>query len=150
MSRKWLVVAVVALLGTIIAVALSMRTASVDTNTTEQHSELPYQGLSAEIRTDSVTELLVEFGDVPYSSVAVKQVRLKNTTDTPLALVDYRATCRCTWIELPQQAIAPNEWAEAEVKFDSRGEFGSVGNYIEVSTSDERCIIAVWMSADVI
>ena len=96
MSRKWLVVVVVALLGTIIAVALTMRTASVDTITTEQNSELPYQGLEAEIRTDSVTELLVEFGDVPYSSVAVKQVRLKNTTDRPLALVDYKATCRCT------------------------------------------------------
>ena len=113
-------------------------------------SSLPYSDYSAEIRTDSLTELLVEFGDVPYSATAVKSIRLKNTTDKPLVFVGYQATCRCTTIDLPQKAVEPNCWAEAEIKFDSRGEYGSVGNHIEVNTSDERCVISIWISAEVI
>ena len=89
-------------------------------------------------------------GDVSYSTIAAKRIRLRNTSDLPLTLVDYKATCRCTWIDLPHGAIAPNEWAEAELIFDSRGEYGTVGNYIEVITSDDRCRIGIWMSADII
>lgn len=116
----------------------------------KESRESQHEGLSQEIRTDSVTECIVEFGEVGYGTTATERLRLRNTTDKPLTLIEYQATCRCTWIELPRYPIAPGEWAEAEVKFDSRGEHGSVGNYIEVSTSDERCIIAVWMSAEVI
>lgn len=113
-------------------------------------TENQFVGLSTDIRTDSITECIVEFGNVPYGTTATQAIRFRNTSDKPLSLIDYKATCRCTWIELPRYPIAPNEYTEVEVKFDSRGEFGSVGNYIEVTTSDERCIIAVWMSADVI
>jgi hypothetical protein len=113
-------------------------------------SEDLFAGLSADIRTDSITEFIVEFGDVPYGATATQRIRLRNTTDKPLSLTEYQATCRCTWIELPRSPIAPKEYAEAEVFFDSRGEYGTVGNYIEIATSDERCRVAVWMSADVV
>ena len=113
-------------------------------------SEDLFAGLSADIRTDSITEFIVEFGDVPYGATATQRIRLRNTTDKPLSLTEYQATCRYTWIELPRYPIAPSEETEAEIFFDSRGEFGTVGNYIEIATSDERCRIAVWMSAEVI
>jgi hypothetical protein len=31
--------------------------------------------------------------------------------------------------------------------FDSRGEWGSVGNFLEVATSNPECGFVVWMSA---
>lgn len=113
-------------------------------------AEEEYQGITTDIRTDSITEVLVELGDVAYSSIATKRLRLKNTTNTTLSLLDYKSTCRCTWISLPNEAIAPGEYGELELTFDSRGEFGSVGNYIDISTSDADCRIGVWMSAKVI
>lgn len=106
-------------------------------------------GLSAEIRTDTITEFVVEMGEVPYATIATEHLRIKNTTDEPLSLTDYKATCRCTWVELPYHPIAPNEWGELELKFDSRGEHGTVGNFVDIATSDERCRIAIWMSAEV-
>ena len=107
-------------------------------------------GLSAEIRTDTITEFVVEMGEVPYATIATEHLRIKNTTDEPLSLTDYKATCRCTWVELPNHPIAPNEWGELELKFDSRGEHGTVGNFVDIATSDERCRIAIWMSVEVI
>ena len=107
------------------------------------------QGLEAIIRTDSVTEVLVELGDVPYSSLATKSIRLHNSTDTPLSLLEYKATCRCTWINLPTAPIPAGEYGEAELVSDSRGEHGSVGNDIDIKTSDSRCHIGIWISADV-
>ena len=107
-------------------------------------------GLSAEIHTDTITEFVVEMGEVPYATVTTERLRIKNITDKPLSLTDYKATCRCTWVELPYHPIAPNEWGELELKFDSRGEHGTVGNFVDIATSDERCRIAIWMSAEVI
>ena len=117
--------------------------------TTTKSTELPYLGIEATIRTDSVTEVLVELGDVRYSELATKSIRLHNPTETPLSLLDYKATCRCTWINLPKSPIPAGEYGEAELVFDSRGERGSVGNYIDITTSDPRCRIGVWISAKV-
>lgn len=117
--------------------------------TTTKNTKLPYQGIEATIRTDSVTEVLVELGDVRYSELATKSIRLHNPTETPLSLLDYKATCRCTWIKLPKSPIPAGEYGEAELVFDSRGERGSVGNYIDITTSDPRCRIGVWISAKV-
>lgn len=147
--KRRLLVAVVAVVAAI-AVILSMLITRGEQQPNIASHEATFDGIAADIRTDSITEILVEFGDVSYSTIATKRIRLRNTSDLPLTLVDYKATCRCTWIDLPHGAIAPNEWAEAEVVFDSRGEYGTVGNYIEVITSDDRCRIGIWMSADII
>lgn len=117
--------------------------------TTTSPAELPYQGIEATIRTDSVTEVLAEFGDVRYSELATKSIRLHNPTTSPLSLLEYKATCRCTWINLPSAPIPAGEYGEAELVFDSRGERGSVGNYIDITTSDPRCHIGIWISAKV-
>ena len=111
--------------------------------------ELPYQGIAATIRTDSITELLVEFEDVSYGATATQTIRLHNNGDAPLSLLSYKSTCRCTWVELPNKAIAPGDFGELELLFDSRGEYGSVGNYVDIATSDSRSRIGIWMSAKV-
>ena len=132
----------------IVAIALLAISCGGKTTTTKS-TELPYQGIEATIRTDSVTEVLVELGDVRYSELATKSIRLYNPTETTLSLLDYKATCRCTWINLPKSPIPAGEYGEAELVFDSRGERGSVGNYIDITTSDPRCRIGVWISAKV-
>lgn len=118
-----------------------------NTKSAQQQQQESNNDIRADIRTDSITEVLVEFGDVARSTLATKKILLYNTTDTTLSFVDYKATCRCTWIDLPTRAIAPGGTAEATLKFDSRGEYGSIGNYLDIRTSDPRCRVGIWMSA---
>ena len=132
-------------------IAMTMLSIGCGNDTTKQQlsDELPYQGLEAEIRTDSITEVLVEFDNVSYSTLATKTIRLSNPTDRPITLLEHKSTCRCTWVELPTKAIDAGDYADIELIFDSRGEFGSVGNYVDITTSDPRCRIGIWMSAQV-
>lgn len=121
-----------------------------DSCTTENEgSERAYSGIEAEIKRDTVCEVLVDLGRVRYSDTVVKNIRLVNKTDAPIALLDYQTTCRCTWLTLPNTAIAPNDYADIELTFDSRGEFGSIGNFLSIETSDESVEVVVWMSADI-
>lgn len=113
-------------------------------------AEEPNGALSAELAEGSVAEVLVDFGDVKYSECVSRTIVLKNTTNSPIVLLSYETTCRCTWLELPKRAIAPNESGEVTITFDSRGEWGSVGNYLSIETSNEKCNVAVWMCAEIV
>ena len=121
-----------------------------DSCTTENEGpERAYSGIEAEIKRDTVCEVLVDLGRVYYSDTVVKNIRLINKTDAPIALLDYQTTCRCTGLTLPNTAIAPNDYADIELTFDSRGEFGSIGNFLSIETSDESVDVVVWMCAEI-
>lgn len=150
LSRKITLVAavVVVVVATyLIYVATTTKETPTTEPTTESKSE--YQGIEAELRSGSVCEVIVDLGSVPYSATATKQIRLTNCTEQPIVLLDYETTCRCTWLTLPTTPVAPNSYADVELTFDSRGEFGSVGNYLSITTSDEQCKVAIWMSAEI-
>ena len=150
--RRSLRIAVVAVLAVVVGIALyfAIFAPNNEKRTTVSDSQTcDYSGIEAEIKCDSICEVLVELGSVRYSDIVVKNIRLTNRADTPIALLDYETTCRCTWLTLPDKAIAPNDYADIELTFDSRGEFGSVGNYLCITTSDDRCQIHVWMSAEI-
>ena len=101
------------------------------------------------LRRDTTTEVLVDMGVVSRSTTVGYDIVLTNSADTTLLLLDYEATCRCVGMELPRKPIAPGESVVAKLWFDSRGEWGSIGNYIAVGTSLEDVNIAVWMSAEI-
>ena len=150
--RRSLRIAIVATVGVVAAAILyiTVFAPNKEGNPTVINSKTgDYSGIEAEIKRDSICEVLVDLGHVCYSDTVVKNIRLINSTDTPIALLDYETTCRCTWLTLPDKAIAPNDHANIELTFDSRGEFGSVGNYLCITTSDDRCKIHVWMSAEI-
>ena len=106
--------------------------------------------LYGELKEGKVCEVLVEYGNVTYGKTVSHTIYIKNCTTTPIALLDYTTTCRCTWLELPRKAIAPNEEGEVIITFDSRGEWGSVGNYLSIETSNNRCDVAIWMGAEIV
>lgn len=106
--------------------------------------------LKATLTKGSVAEVMVDFGDVPYSKCVTKSIIIENDTDAPIVLLDYDTTCRCTWLTLPKTAIAPKKSAEVTITFDSRGEWGSVGNFLSIETANKSCKVAVWMSADIV
>lgn len=152
MKRHWLIVAV--LLIAIAALALVLRIGDSESDNATQDAEGVaqeadvYGGIVAEI-SDDVCEVLVDFESVPYSSTTVKTIRVINRGTTPLVLVDYTTQCRCMWLDYSREPIMPGEYSDIELSFDSRGEWGSVGNYIKITTSREAAPIALWIAAEV-
>lgn len=120
-----------------------------DNRNREEQQEVEYRGLRAEIKQDSLCEVLVDLGSVAYSTTAEKSIRFTNLTDATISLLDFTTTCKCTWLELPNKPIAVGESADVKVIFDSHGEYGSIGNYLSVTSSNERANIAIWVSAEV-
>ena len=103
--------------------------------------------LKAELAEGYTAEVIAEFGVVEARSVVDMPIRVKNNTDTPIVLLDYSTTCRCTTLALPRTAIEAGGECEVVLIFDSRGEWGSVGNFLEVATSNPECGFVVWMAA---
>lgn len=103
--------------------------------------------LRAELAEGYTAEVIAEFGVVEARSVVDMPIRVKNTTNEPIVLLDYSTTCRCTALALPRTAIEAGGECEVVLTFDSRGEWGSVGNFLEVTTSNPECGFVVWMAA---
>lgn len=103
--------------------------------------------LRAELAEGYTAEVIAEFGVVEARSVVDMPIRVKNTTNEPIVLLDYSTTCRCTTLALPRTAIEAGGECEVALTFDSRGEWGSVGNFLEVTTSNPECGFVVWMAA---
>lgn len=143
-------ITIVAFAGIMVTAWFLMR--GVDTerdNQSREAAKIEEQRIEATIHRDSVCEVLVEMGRVIYGATAEKSFRLKNATDEPIALLDYTTTCKCTWLELPNEPIKAGGEADVKMLFDSRGEFGNIGNFLTILTSDERCKVLVWMGAEV-
>ena len=103
--------------------------------------------LEAELAEGYTAEVIAEFGVVEARSVVEMPIRVKNNTDEPIVLLDYSTTCRCTTLALPRTAIEAGGESEVTLTFDSRGEWGGVGNFLEVETSNPECGFVVWMAA---
>lgn len=148
--RRRIVIALVAVALLVVALfVFRVYDSESDNRRREEQAKVKYRGIRADIRRDSLSEVMVELGSVAYSTTAEKSIRFTNHTDAPIALLDFTTTCKCTWLELPNKPIEVGESADVKVIFDSRGEYGSIGNYLSVKCSDERVNIAIWVSAEV-
>lgn len=149
-SRKY-ILAIIALAIVVVAVFIALRPTNEAgvAQGDDRQPESEYRGLKAELKRDSLCEVMVELGSVAYSTTAEKNIRFTNHTKNPVILLDYTSTCKCTWLELPDKPINPGQSADARLYFDSRGEYGSIGNHLSVRCSDKRVNVAIWVSAEV-
>ena len=141
--RKRLAIAVIA-----IAVIGSVLTLLEHDNTTAAETS-PFCGITAEYRGTEYCELVVDFGYVKPSATVQESIRLTNLSDSPIVLLDYSTQCRCMWLEFERTPIAPNDSCDITLTFDSRGEWGSVGNYMEITTSHDSAPIVLWIGAEI-
>lgn len=118
-------------------------------NNRRAEAEVSFEGVVAEVKGDGVCEVLVDIGVVPCSSTTTTVIRLVNRGSEPLVLLDYTTQCRCMWLEFEREPIAVGGSCEVTLCFDSRGEWGSVGNYMEITTSREASPIVLWIGAQV-
>ena len=150
MRRWWVIATIVAAIIATVALVLLITHPNTDNNTpVAQLTEVEYGGITAEYNGDGVCEVLVELGTVPRSTTTTKRIRIINQSATPLVLVDYSTLCRCMWLEYSREPIPSGEYRDIELIFDSRGEWGSVGNFMEITTSSADTPIVLWIDADV-
>lgn len=132
------------------AISLLLNTASIFRSAKEKDAaESEYNGLVAEYSGGEVCEVVVDLGYVKRSAVATETIRLVNRSNSPILLLDYSTQCRCMWLEFEREPIAPNESVDILLTFDSRGEWGSVGNYMEITTSVDNTPIVLWIGAEI-
>ena len=105
--------------------------------------------LVAELKEGEVCEVIADFGVVAHRAVVEMPIRVVNATDEPIVLMDYSTTCRCTALGLERAPIEAGGECEIVLTFDSRGEWGSVGNFLDITTSNPECGFVIWMGATV-
>lgn len=152
MRRRWLIA--LATIIVIATVALALRIADSE-NDNQRRTEIESCAMRcddpdivAEV-DDDLCEVLVEFGSVPRSSTTTKIIRVVNKGSTPLVLLDFSTQCRCMWLDLSDKSIDCGDYCDITLSFDSRGEWGSVGNYMELITSRDNAPIVLWIAAEV-
>ncbi|MBR4843402.1 MAG: DUF1573 domain-containing protein [Alistipes sp.] len=111
--------------------------------------EYSYTGILAEYSGDAVCEVIVDMGVVMRSSTTSHSIRIINNSDNPLLLLDYSTQCRCMWLDISREPIEVGQTRDILLTFDSRGEWGSVGNYMEITTSNEDKPIVLWIGAEI-
>lgn len=146
MRRVWVkIIATAMVLAAVVALVLRNMHSVAEAN---EQSIAEFGGIEAEYDGGAVCEVLVDMGAVLPSTTVTKTIRITNCSTTPLVLVDYSTQCRCMWLEYSREPIAENEYRDIELVFDSRGEWGSVGNYMEITTSGEHPIV-LWIGAEI-
>ena len=146
MRRVWVKsVAAVMVLAAVVALVLRNVDSVAEAN---EQSIAEFGGIEAEYDGGAGCEVGVDMGAVLPSTTVTKTIRITNCSTTPLVLVDYSTQCRCMWLEYSREPIAENEYRDIELVFDSRGEWGSVGNYMEITTSGEHPIV-LWIGAEI-
>ena len=152
MKRRWLIA--LATIIVIATVALALRIADSESDN-QRRTEIESCAMRcddpdivAEV-DDDLCEVLVEFGSVPRSSTTTKTIRVVNKGSTPLVLLDFSTQCRCMWLDLSDKSIDCGDYCDITLSFDSRGQWGSVGNYMEVITSRDNAPIVLWIAAEV-
>ena len=108
-----------------------------------------FDGIIAEVTTGEICEVLVDLGQVPYSCTTTTLIRVVNGTNEPLVLLNNTTQCRCMWLEFDREPIAVGGTTDVTLYFDSRGEWGSIGNYMEITTSQESLPIVLWIGAEI-
>lgn len=136
------------LLALVLCHACGLRSKQDNATIEEQGMEVA-EVLVAELTEGATSEVLADFGVVEPRSISSLDIRIVNTTDSPIVLLDYETTCRCTTLEFDRTPIAAGGETVAMLTFDSRGEWGSVGNFLSIETSNEECAVVVWMSAHI-
>ena len=150
MRRCGVVVLIAIIVGVIVFLAMRIVDATADSR--EQHKTATaeiFDGIVTEVTSDGTCEVVVDLGRVPYSLTATKVIRFVNASNEPLLLLDHTTQCRCMWLEFDREPINAGDSRDVTLYFDSRGEWGSVGNYMELITSRESSPIVLWIGAEI-
>ena len=77
-------------------------------------------------------------------------MRLVNTTDSALSIIEVRSSCGCTNPEFPTRPIAPGKKAKIKVKFNPAGGKGGFRKTIIVKTNGREKRTSLYIEGSII
>lgn len=77
-----------------------------------------------------------DFGKIKEGAVVKHVFTIKNETAKPIKIKDINTSCGCTVSQVKKRDLLPGESAEVEVRFDSKGYYGQVQQYVYVHTDN--------------
>jgi hypothetical protein len=137
------------LVAIVIAIVGTMLTRKEHSNIEQTVQSCAFNGIIAEYQGTEPCEVIVDLGYVKRSAMTEEIIRLTNRSNSPIVLLDYSTQCRCMWLEFKREVIDVNESIDITLTFDSRGEWGTVGNYMEIATSVNSFPIVLWIGAEI-
>lgn len=91
----------------------------------------------------------IRFGHLYSGEIAVQQLQIVNETDRPIVLLEARTSCGCTSLEFDRQPIRAGENRQAELFFDSRGEWGWQLKRMDLQFAGAAAEFRIFVEADV-
>jgi hypothetical protein len=83
-----------------------------------------------------LSEVEIDFKDIPASRVVHRTVQVSNQGQEPLLIRKIITSCDCVEINLPDREIFPGEKAELQIRFDPQGRRGIDHKHITLYTND--------------
>jgi hypothetical protein len=97
----------------------------------------------------SRADTLIDLGPMRSGEVILLAARLRNTGAEPLVVKDVSTSCGCTTTEYEKQPIAPGAEGRLELRFDSRGMWGTQMKLVEIDTSAGQRPFKIMLQAEV-
>lgn len=91
----------------------------------------------------------VRFGHLHAGETAVKQLRLRNGSTQPLAILSIERTCGCTQLEVDSQPLIPGAQRAVTLSFDSRGLRGWQFKLVEIRFAQAAAPFRLYVEAEV-
>lgn len=79
-----------------------------------------------------------DFGDVWHPESVTLALRVSNTGDAPLNIANVRSTCGCTVVQPAKKVLAPGEYMDVPVRFDTAGKQDRVTSSVIFETDDPQ------------
>lgn len=91
----------------------------------------------------------VQFGRLNSGELAVKHLRLRNTSSKTLVITRHEVSCQCVQPEFERKPIKPGEEIPFDLRFDSRGEYGWQMKLLKLYNSESSLPLKIYVEADV-
>lgn len=104
-------------------------------------------GQGAEFSVDKGT---FKFPDTEQGEIVSHTFIITNKGNSPLILQNYKVTCECTSVKLPEKPILPGEFAEVRVTFDTKGKYYYQDRVIYIEDNTKKGIHKLRIKINVI
>lgn len=86
----------------------------------------------------SLDEKIHKFPKTKQGTILTHHYNITNTGDAPLIISEYKASCSCTRVELPEKPILPGETYALKVTFNTEGKYDFQDRVVYLKTNTKK------------
>jgi len=86
----------------------------------------------------SLDEKVHKFPKTKQGTILEHHYKITNTGSAPLIISEYKVSCKCTRVELPDQPILPGETYALKVSFNTEGKYDFQDRTVYLKTNTQK------------